>query len=266
MSTKSIKFETVTNLQQVIENMKRFEQDLNVEAKLRKQLKQFHQWYYVHDGDLLAPSKFIGYQNMTGNLYVNKRLLRRAKLDGRETEHVLKTMFIPYENEALNEYIRQKLNGQTRVTFKVNILEQEKEAIEKSFTKGASHTKVSDLLQVVIEDVDALQEEGGYRLEGAEKLYFVKKYERDPHNRKRAIEIHGLNCYACGFNFEEMYGERGKDFIEVHHLQPLSTLKEEVQINPKTDLVPLCANCHRMVHRKKDNVLTIEELKRIIER
>ena len=76
--------------------------------------------------------------------------------------------------------------------------------------------------------------------------------------------MHGLNCYACGFNFEEVYGERGKEFIEIHHIKPLSTLEEAIEINPKTDLVPLCANCHRMVHRRKDNYLSIEELKEII--
>jgi 5-methylcytosine-specific restriction enzyme A len=51
----------------------------------------------------------------------------------------------------------------------------------------------------------------------------------------------------------------------VHHVKPLSTIKEEVEINPETDLVPVCANCHRMIHRRKDDVLTIEELKSIVE-
>ncbi|WP_255407452.1 HNH endonuclease [Sporosarcina sp. P13] len=74
----------------------------------------------------------------------------------------------------------------------------------------------------------------------------------------------GLNCCVCDFNFEEMYGERGKDFIEVHHVKPLSALKEAAEINPDTDLVPLCANCHRMVHRRKDDVLGIDELKGLI--
>lgn len=101
-------------------------------------------------------------------------------------------------------------------------------------------------------------------VEGTKRSYYVNKYERNIKNRTKAIEIHGLNCYACGFNFEEVYGERGKDFIEIHHVKPLSTLEEAVVIDPETDLVPLCANCHRMVHRRKDKVLTIEELKNLI--
>ncbi|MDM5187565.1 HNH endonuclease [Bacillus sp. DX4.1] len=52
--------------------------------------------------------------------------------------------------------------------------------------------------------------------------------------------------------------------MEVHHLKPLSTIGEEVAINPKEDLVPVCSNCHRMIHRRKDNVLTVEELRTIV--
>lgn len=100
--------------------------------------------------------------------------------------------------------------------------------------------------------------------EGKAIQYYVKKYERNPKNRMKAIKIHGLTCFGCGFNFGEKYGELGKNFIEIHHIKPLSTLEEEVEIDPETDLVPLCANCHRMVHRKKDEVLSVEELKELI--
>jgi len=100
--------------------------------------------------------------------------------------------------------------------------------------------------------------------EGSIKYYYGKKFERKPENRKRAIELHGYICVTCGFNFEEVYGNRGKSFIEIHHMKPLSTLDEEQIINPLTDLVPICSNCHRMIHRRKDDVLSIEELKRIL--
>lgn len=100
--------------------------------------------------------------------------------------------------------------------------------------------------------------------EGSITYYYGKRYERNPENRKRAIEFHGSTCKVCGFNFEMQYGERGRGFIEIHHIKPLSAVKEEVEINPEADLVPLCANCHRMIHRNKDDVLTVEELKNII--
>ncbi|HBG0059928.1 TPA: HNH endonuclease [Clostridioides difficile] len=79
-----------------------------------------------------------------------------------------------------------------------------------------------------------------------------------------AIKYHGTKCIVCGFDFEKTYGDRGKGYIEIHHIKPLSSVGEESNINPKTDLVPICSNCHRMIHRKKDNVLSIDDLKQII--
>ncbi|MDF2545771.1 MAG: hypothetical protein K0R93_669 [Anaerosolibacter sp.] len=102
------------------------------------------------------------------------------------------------------------------------------------------------------------------RVEGGVKTYFVKKYERDTKNREKAIAIHGTVCKACGFDFEKIYGEHGRGYIEIHHKTPLSTLEEEIKIDPETDLIPVCSNCHRMIHRNKDKVLSIEEIKEIL--
>lgn len=122
----------------------------------------------------------------------------------------------------------------------------------------------TELINTLNSDLEAEEVEEGHGIEGNVKYNYGKRYERDSKNRRLAIKKHGTKCFACKFNFEEVYGERGKDFIEVHHIKPLSTLEEAVEINPETDLVPLCANCHRMVHRKKDEVLSVEELKQII--
>lgn len=100
--------------------------------------------------------------------------------------------------------------------------------------------------------------------EGMKKQYYVTRYERSGKNRRLAIKAHGYKCMACGFDFEEKYGELGKEFIEVHHVVPLSSRTEVVNVNPETDLICLCANCHRMVHRKKNYVPDLEELKAII--
>lgn len=100
--------------------------------------------------------------------------------------------------------------------------------------------------------------------EGRKVMYYTTKYERDPVNRKEAVRIHGTRCMACGFDFEETYGERGRDFIEVHHIKPLYDINEEVVINPSTDLICLCSNCHRMVHRKRDSILSLEDLKALL--
>ena len=87
--------------------------------------------------------------------------------------------------------------------------------------------------------------------EGTFKQVPVNRYERNRRARQRAIEIHGLDCKGCGFNFQTTYGKLGKDYIEVHHVVPISQIKVGYEVNPETDLVPLCANCHAMVHREK---------------
>lgn len=120
--------------------------------------------------------------------------------------------------------------------------------------------------EVIAKDIEATEiEDTGISKEGALKEYSGKRYERDPKNRAQAIKYHGLTCMVCGFNFEHYYGERGIDFIEVHHKNPIHTFEGiEQHVNPKTDLATLCSNCHRMIHRRADNVLTIEELKTMI--
>ena len=101
-------------------------------------------------------------------------------------------------------------------------------------------------------------------VEGKKIGYYTTRYERSPKNRKAAIEIHGKKCMACGFDFEKVYGPLGKNFIEVHHTKPLSSVDEEVVVDSEKDLVVLCSNCHSMIHRKKDHVLTLEELKKTL--
>lgn len=102
-------------------------------------------------------------------------------------------------------------------------------------------------------------------VEGKPSLQVSTKYERDTKLRKNAILIHGYTCAACGFNFEEFYGEYAKGFIHIHHIEPLFSAGEKI-VNPETDLVPLCANCHAIIHRKRDKTLTVDELKNMINR
>jgi 5-methylcytosine-specific restriction protein A len=86
--------------------------------------------------------------------------------------------------------------------------------------------------------------------------------ERDPRLRAEALRFHGYSCAVCAFNFEKVYGEWGHGFAEVHHRVPLGKKGiAERETNVVTDLIVLCANCHRMVHRKKDRALSVMELK-----
>lgn len=98
--------------------------------------------------------------------------------------------------------------------------------------------------------------------EGKQFYIISKRYERDPAARKRCLDANGFSCIVCNFNFEQVYGPTGKDFIHVHHITPIHTRQAEYEIAPETDLCPICPNCHSMIHRKKES-LTIEELKQI---
>ena len=64
-------------------------------------------------------------------------------------------------------------------------------------------------------------------------------------------------------DFESLYGEIGRGFIHVHHLVPISSIGESYDVNPATDPVPVCPNCHNMLH-KKEPPYTIEELKKML--
>lgn len=105
--------------------------------------------------------------------------------------------------------------------------------------------------------------------EGARKVITVNSYERN----KRAVNIciqhyKALNngrvcCQVCNFDFASFYGENFKNKIHVHHKIPISELQREYRINPVEDLVPVCPNCHMVIH-SRNPVYTIEELKNIL--
>lgn len=96
--------------------------------------------------------------------------------------------------------------------------------------------------------------------EGAKKEVVVNRYERNHEAREKCIAAHGCKCAVCGIDFEKTYGDIGRGFIHVHHIVPLSSIGKEYELNPIKDLVPVCPNCHAMLHRK-DPPLDVDDLK-----
>ncbi len=101
-------------------------------------------------------------------------------------------------------------------------------------------------------------------VEGEEFTATILRRERSRLNRSMCIRIHGCRCAVCGFSFPDAYGSFMDGFIEVHHLEPVSALEVAKAYDPATDLIPLCANCHRSVHSSKPP-LTPDELRARIE-
>lgn len=154
-------------------------------------------------------------------------------------------------NESLLTFEKLKLNGlkgniQGPRPLKDDLLEFILEKINNVLNKNS---KVNNELENI-----------EYR-EGKVLNKFGAKFERNLKLRQKAIEIHGTTCKVCNFNFENVYGDIGKGFIEIHNIKPMYSVRKEISVNPHTDLIPLCSNCHKMIHRGKDKPLSLAELK-----
>ncbi len=194
-----------------------------------------------------APSRFIGY-------FDNKLDRHSVALDkdGRETNkainQILKTK--PLIEAKLNEQYLDYCNklgiqpsengafGAPRKFWKFNI--------EKEFDSNTDLT--------------------GEFPEG--KLVERTHKSRERNNQVIALakesfkKTHGrLYCQICGFDFEKEYGEIGKDFIEGHHTIAVSDMTPEHKTKIE-DIAMLCANCHRMIHKKRP-WLTITDLDKL---
>ena len=71
---------------------------------------------------------------------------------------------------------------------------------------------------------------------------------------------YGYKCSVCDFDFEAVYGAIGEKYIHVHHVVPLAEIRKEYVLDPIKDLIPVCANCHAIIHRSRP-ALTVEQLK-----
>ncbi|WP_300611555.1 HNH endonuclease [Trebonia sp.] len=95
--------------------------------------------------------------------------------------------------------------------------------------------------------------EGESEMEGRYLLRWHAYRERNPTLRRKKVNSvvaagRPLACEVCEFDFGQTYGERGRGYIECHHVEPLHVGGE----GPRSilDLALLCSNCHRMIHTK----------------
>jgi predicted HNH restriction endonuclease len=99
--------------------------------------------------------------------------------------------------------------------------------------------------------------------EGTRIRITVEAIERSSKARAACLSHRGSACLACGLSFGQVYGAIGEGFIHVHHLQPVASRKSVYEIDPKEDLVPVCPNCHAMLHQRVPP-FDVTELKEIL--
>ncbi|MBO2623641.1 HNH endonuclease [Shewanella algae] len=99
--------------------------------------------------------------------------------------------------------------------------------------------------------------------EGSITQAVVNRYERDPRARLKCIKKYGPVCQVCSIDFEKKYGAIGEGFIHVHHIKQLSDIGKEYEVDPISDLVPVCPNCHAMLHKRRPP-FSVSELKKML--
>lgn len=100
--------------------------------------------------------------------------------------------------------------------------------------------------------------------EGSVKSVKVNKYERNPSARKKCIAHHGAVCAVCRIDFGAQYGGVASGYIHVHHVVPISSIKKTYLLDPIKDLVPVCPNCHAVIHHGVKTPRTIQEVRSLM--
>lgn len=111
--------------------------------------------------------------------------------------------------------------------------------------------------------------------EGKQIYSLSKTYQRSKKLRDSAIEHFShdntIKCDCCGFETSSYYGNKYGNIvcIEIHHLKPIflyegddetKTIEEAIK-----NLLPVCPNCHRIIHKNKITANMIPNFKKEIE-
>ena len=238
-------------------NVKEFNTNLRKGQSLAsRRFAQFSHWYYVPELDMFGPSKFIGYTETTHANYSGSG-------SGGDTQRNLSDYFasIPYPSPNYQYYL-EKLEAFAQ-EHGLKISQKTRTCNDGGLYLPKGYIDEIEESQTNVVAMEA-EWEYGPSAEGKLEKRLTNRYERDSRLRTIALRIHGHVCCACGFDFEKTYGQQGKGFIEVHHTVPLSIVKNSHLVDPAKDMVVLCANCHRMIHRNPNAPLTVQELKKYL--
>jgi predicted HNH restriction endonuclease len=157
-------------------------------------------------------------------------------------------------------------NGRYKITAIGETIARSGKAVMAALSEqGFSEHQKSEVLVKGFEDI-AIEE--GSRMEVRGTIL-----KRSRILRKMAVahfsDVNGsISCSGCGFVAENVYGAGARGLIEIHHLKPLFLRKGwQVRASVREALryvVPLCPNCHRVVHWDKSRCLPISELRQMV--
>ena len=210
--------------------------------------------YKTGNGWHFLPSKYIGYKK--NNLKIHKINIEKKEITGRETGgFIFKVLKVKQQPDTELECEYQSFCQQLGIP------------VTEIYKRPRKFWRLEDVPEEYLKSVTECRSE---YTEGKIKEVNHHKYrERDSkliQAAKAKFKInHGgqLYCEICGFNFREIYGNAGYDFIEAHHTKPISEMDEEGEITDINDLIMVCSNCHSIIHRRNP-FYTIEEMKNII--
>jgi hypothetical protein len=175
-----------------------------------------------------------------------------------------KQEFITKGLELLKLDFKKPKEKENKGDYYIKIYEKDgiKKLIDFVFINKLELVENSAIIKEDIIHADEVDSEIEF-LEGKTTKVLVNSYERNIEAREKCIEHFGVNCQICDFNFQEKFGDLGKNFIHVHHKTEISKIGKEYLINPIKDLIPVCPNCHSMLHKRKP-AFSIEEMKKIM--
>lgn len=245
----------------------------------------------IAENELVLPALYVIYLNKKANTTKIKEVLtdvfnpqgEDAKIlagrkDTKFSQIVRNLMGSHYESNHMSEYTKKDSSKYFSLTAEgLKYVEDNLAFLQYLFKNSFEYDSAIELSskvftskktkKILIYDEDDTITEGKV----STKTAIVK--ERSQKLRRAAIEHYTVDgkivCSVCGFDFKKIYGELGDGYIQMHHENPVYQYSDdgfETYISEAVkNMKPLCANCHCMVHRNKGRLISITELKAIVD-
>lgn len=242
----------------------------------------------ITEAELILPSLFLMSLRTNGCIHTSELislLTDLMKPTGRDAE-ILNGRSDTYFSQKVrnlkshdtllkNGYVVYRDKGIYQITPKgMNFVSQNKHNIQYLLSSGFEYNDIRNSLEkltIASKNKAILYHE--IVTEGSSKYTLSKSYERSQKLRNVAIEHFSHNgiiaCECCGFEFQAFYGEKyGSSCIEIHHLRPIflysntgvtQTIEEAIK-----NLLPVCPNCHRVIHKNGITAGMIPDFKKEI--